>query len=65
MGLTAAPHEEKPPLLALAAQSRWESSPQLGKEQPALSAEGGRRGNNEGNSLGDAEQKRPFDLTNG
>ena len=63
--LTAAPCEEKPLPPTLTAQSRWESSPQRGKEQAGLSAEGRRRGNNEGNSLGDAEQKRPFDLTNG
>lgn len=64
MELASASREEKPPPLILAAQSRWESSLQLGKEQAGLSAEG-RRGNNKGNSLGDAEQKRPFDLTNG
>lgn len=63
MELTAVPCE-KPVPLPLPAQSRWESSV-AGKEQAGLSAEGRRRGNNEGNPLREAEQKRPFDLTNG
>lgn len=64
MELTAVPCGEKP-LPLLSQHSPTGKALQLEKEQAGLSPEGRRRGNNEGNSLGEARQKRPFDLTNG
>lgn len=56
---------ERSPCLSLSQHSPAGKALQLGKGQAGLSAEGRRRGNDEGNSLREAEQKRPFDLTNG
>lgn len=60
MELTASPARSPCPLSQHSPAGR---ALRLGKEQAGLSAEG--RRNNESNSLREAEQKGPFDLTNG